>query len=104
MAADIDGRYRVNRCYCHDATWQDALQALVRFSDVVLMDLRGFQTHNAGCRYELRHACAGLAQASCRGTDGRSDRLRRGSRGRCIRPARTLHMDRGLALQGEQAS
>ena len=53
MTADKDGRYRVNECYCHDTTWQQALQALVRQSDVVLMDLRGFQAHNAGCRYEL---------------------------------------------------
>jgi hypothetical protein len=53
MVADVDGRYRVNECYCHDTTWQDALQALVRRSDVVLMDLRGFQAHNAGCLYEL---------------------------------------------------
>jgi hypothetical protein len=60
MEADIDGRYRINECYCHDTTWQDALQALVRYSDVVLMDLRGFQRHNAGCRYEL----TALAQAS----------------------------------------
>jgi hypothetical protein len=75
MAADIDGRYRVNECYCHDTTWQDALQALVRYSDVVLMDLRGFQAHNAGCRYEL----ATLAQAPRKLrvvalTDGRTDR------------------------------
>lgn len=60
MTVDIDGRYRINECYCHDTTWQEALQALVRFSDVVLMDLRGFQAHNAGCRYEL----AALAGAS----------------------------------------
>ncbi len=60
MAADIDGRYRVNECYCHDTTWQYALQALMRYSDVVLMDLRGFQVHNAGCRYEL----TALAQAA----------------------------------------
>ncbi|MGE3508222.1 MAG: hypothetical protein AB7N65_05005 [Vicinamibacterales bacterium] len=53
LATDIDGRYRVNECYCHDTTWQDALQVLVLRSDVVLMDLRGFQAHNAGCRYEL---------------------------------------------------
>jgi hypothetical protein len=53
MAPDIDGRHRVNECYCHDTTWQDALRALVGFSDVVLMDLRGFQAHNAGCRFEL---------------------------------------------------
>jgi len=53
MTTDMDGRYRVNKCYCHDTTWQDALQALVRCSNVVLMDLRGFHAHNAGCRYEL---------------------------------------------------
>jgi hypothetical protein len=75
MVADIDGRYRVNECYCHDTTWQAALQALVRYSDVVLMDLRGFQVHNAGCRYEL----ATLAQASRKLrvvvlTDRRTDR------------------------------
>jgi hypothetical protein len=75
MAADIDGRYRVNECYCHDTTWRDALQALLRNSDVVLMDLRGFQAHNAGCRYEL----ATLARASRKLrvvvlTDGRTDR------------------------------
>ena len=60
LAPDADGRYRVNECYCHDTTWQVALQALVRQSDVVLMDLRGFQAHNAGCSYEL----GALAQAS----------------------------------------
>jgi hypothetical protein len=53
MEPDIDGRFRVNECYCHDTTWKDALQALVRRSDVALMDLRGFQAHNAGCAYEL---------------------------------------------------
>jgi len=53
MAADADGRFRVNECYCHDTTWQEALRALVQRSDVVLMDLRGFQAHNAGCRFEL---------------------------------------------------
>ena len=53
-APDADGRYRVNECYCHDTTWQQALAALEQRSDVVLMDLRGFQAHNAGCIHELR--------------------------------------------------
>jgi hypothetical protein len=53
LARDVDGRYRINECYCHDTTWQAALDALVRASDVVLMDLRGFQAHNAGCLHEL---------------------------------------------------
>jgi hypothetical protein len=60
MAPDADGRFRVNECYCHDTTWQDALGALVQRSDIVLMDLRSFQAHNAGCRHELKvlaHAC-----------------------------------------------
>jgi DNA-binding NarL/FixJ family response regulator len=39
--------------YCHDSTWQQALEALVATSDVVLMDLRSFKTHNRGCRHEL---------------------------------------------------
>ena len=53
FAPDPDGRYRVNECYCFDSTWQAALTALVGLANVVLMDLRGFQAHNAGCRYEL---------------------------------------------------
>ena len=59
LAPDAEGRYRINECYCHDTTWQQALGALLERSDVVLMDLRGFQAHNAGCRFEL----ATLAQA-----------------------------------------
>ena len=46
-------RYRVNECYCHDTTWQDALHALIRCCEMVLMYLRGFQAHIAGCRFEL---------------------------------------------------
>jgi hypothetical protein len=50
---DAEGRFRVNECYCHDNGWQVALTALAGRSDAVLMDLRGFQAHNAGCRFEL---------------------------------------------------
>lgn len=50
---DADGRFRVHEYYCHDTTWQDVLKALVERSDVVLMDLRHFKAHNAGCRFEL---------------------------------------------------
>ncbi len=53
LKPDPDGRYRVNECYCFDSTWQAALAALVQRADVVLMDLRGFQARNAGCRHEL---------------------------------------------------
>ena len=53
LQPDPDGRYRVNECYCFDGTWQAALAALVQRADVVLMDLRGFQARNQGCRHEL---------------------------------------------------
>lgn len=50
---DVEGRYRVNECYCHDTTWQEALTELVRVSDIVLMDLRNFVAENKGCLHEL---------------------------------------------------
>lgn len=53
LEPDPDGRYRVNECYCFDSTWRQALAALVRQADVVLMDLRGFRETNRGCRHEL---------------------------------------------------
>ena len=75
LDADAEGRFRVNECYCHDTTWQAALHALVARSDVVLMDLRSFRAHNAGCRYELG-ALAQAAQALrvVVLTDGQTDR------------------------------
>jgi hypothetical protein len=53
LGPDPDGRYRVNECCCYDSTWRLALDALVQRADRVLMDLRGFQARNAGCRHEL---------------------------------------------------
>jgi len=50
---DLEGRYRVNECYCHDTSWQEALDELVRVSDIVLMDLRNFVAGNKGCLHEL---------------------------------------------------
>jgi hypothetical protein len=51
---DLEGRFRVNECYCHDTTWQQALAELIRVSDVVLMDLRNFVEQNKGCLHELQ--------------------------------------------------
>ena len=75
MARDADGRFRVNECYCNDATWQQTLNALVERSDVALMDLRSFQVHNAGCRYELGALTRALRIARVVVlTDGETDR------------------------------
>lgn len=51
---DPDGRYRVNKVYCYQDSWQPALQALLAASDLVLMDLRGFSAKNQGCLFELQ--------------------------------------------------
>jgi hypothetical protein len=52
-APDPDGRYRINQFFCHQNTWKSVLDALVRRSAAVLMDLRGFDAARVGCRYEL---------------------------------------------------
>ena len=71
---DFDGRFRVNDFFCHDDTWQMTLRKLVRSSDVVLMDLRGFSPQNAGCTYEL-HELVGTAPLKrvVIATDGTTD-------------------------------
>ena len=50
---DHDGRFRVNDFFCYDDTWRMVLSRLVGESDVVLMDLRGFSSQNAGCIFEI---------------------------------------------------
>jgi hypothetical protein len=53
VTADAEGRFRVNDFFCHDDTWKFVLDRLVRDSDAVLMDLRGFSPQNAGCVFEI---------------------------------------------------
>ena len=50
---DRDGQFRVNDFFCYDDTWRMVLSRLVGSSDVVLMDLRGFSSENAGCIFEI---------------------------------------------------
>jgi hypothetical protein len=50
---DRDGQFRVNDFFCFDSTWKMVLARLVSSSDVVLMDLRGFSSQNAGCIFEI---------------------------------------------------
>ena len=54
-ARDPDGRFRVNVIFCGgDASWQYAVNRILIDSDCVLMDLRGFSRHRAGCVFEIR--------------------------------------------------
>ena len=50
---DPDGRFRVADFFCHDDSWHLVLQRLVRDSDAVPMDLRGFTRERAGCVFEV---------------------------------------------------
>ena len=50
---DRDGRFRVNDFFCYDNTWKAVLARLAGDCDVVLMDLRGFTSSNAGCIFEV---------------------------------------------------
>jgi hypothetical protein len=55
---DHDGRYRVHDLCCTDSSWQGTLEALLQCSQLVLMDLRGFQAANLGCLHELGRLAA----------------------------------------------
>jgi hypothetical protein len=57
-ARDPDGRFRILKFLCHEDTWRPTLHALLRHSDLVLMDLRGFSAANSGCEFELRQLAA----------------------------------------------
>ncbi|MGI9535407.1 MAG: hypothetical protein ACR2NW_10700, partial [Thermodesulfobacteriota bacterium] len=53
VKADSDLRYRVNEYFCYEDTWKVVLSRLATENDVVLMDLRGFNKDNDGCKYEI---------------------------------------------------
>ena len=50
---DRDGRFRVNDVFCAGEVWRPTLQALLRSSHAVLIDLRGFGPQHAGVVFEL---------------------------------------------------
>jgi hypothetical protein len=52
---DPDGRFRVNEIFCgRDEIWKHAVDQMLVDSDCVLLDLRGFTRHRAGCVFEIR--------------------------------------------------
>lgn len=50
---DPDGRFRVNDLYCANTTWKPTVLALMQQAAVVLLDLREYDSHRAGTRFEL---------------------------------------------------
>lgn len=53
LLPDYDGQFRINDFFCYDDTWRMVFARLVRESDAVIMDLRGFSSQNAGCIFEI---------------------------------------------------
>ena len=49
----VDTLYRTVEVLCSGDVWQNAVRRLARGTDVVVMDLRGFQEKNRGCAWEL---------------------------------------------------
>lgn len=55
---DPDGSYRVDDFYCHADTWRMAVSHLALEADSVFMDLRGFNSSNEGCVFEIEQLLA----------------------------------------------
>lgn len=53
MPMDFDGRYRINDFFCFGNTWEAVLSQLVKSTNAVIMDLRGFTPRKTGCVREL---------------------------------------------------
>ena len=49
----LDGRYPLNELHCLPSVWQQVVSELAAATDVVMMDLRGFQATNTGAVFEL---------------------------------------------------
>jgi hypothetical protein len=64
LKPDTDGRFRVNMFFCFDDTWRMTADRLIRESDAILMDLRGFTQANRGCSEEL-HLIFSRASTQC---------------------------------------
>jgi hypothetical protein len=50
-----DARYPVNGVFCYEDVWQRAFMRLTQDAAAVLMDLRGFTSHNRSCAWELAY-------------------------------------------------
>lgn len=57
---DRELRFPLNSMQCTDATWKDALDALLARADVIVMDLTTFSAEHRGCTYELGRLLDGI--------------------------------------------
>jgi len=53
MHADREGRFAINEVFCFNTAWRHTVEQLMRVSDAVVLDLRGFTGHRRGTAYEI---------------------------------------------------
>jgi hypothetical protein len=53
LAADREGRFRVNEVFCFNTAWRSTVEQLMHLSDVIVLDLRGFSRQREGTGYEV---------------------------------------------------
>lgn len=58
LAMDREGRFGVNEIYCFDSSWKTMVERLMRNSDVILLDLRGFDRLREGTTHEVQRLAA----------------------------------------------
>ena len=58
LAIDREGRFRLNEVFCFDSSWKTMAERLMCISDVVLLDLRGFNPQRGGTTYEVQRLAA----------------------------------------------
>ncbi len=63
VGPDPDGRFRVNEFFCTSDTWQAAVVRLMSDAQLVAMDLRGFNSTNQGCLFEIETLMARVPAA-----------------------------------------
>jgi hypothetical protein len=58
LAIDREGRFRINELFSFNSSWRSVLEHLLLITDVVLLDLRGFNPKREGTTYEVQRLCA----------------------------------------------
>jgi hypothetical protein len=50
---DREGRFRVNEVFCLDSAWRETVGQLMRMSDAIVLDVRGFDRGRLGTEFEI---------------------------------------------------
>jgi hypothetical protein len=51
--ADQEGRYSINEVFCFNTAWRVTVEQLMKLSDTIILDVRGFTLQREGASYEI---------------------------------------------------